>query len=308
MKVLVTWASKHGGTEGIARIVAETLEAQGVDVVARPAADVGKLEGFDAVIVGGALYANRWAHSAVRFVERHVAALRKVPVWLLSSGPLDDSADTKEIPPTEQVSVLAERIGAQAHVTFGGRLLPDTQGFPGAAMAKDHAGDWRNPERIAAWAKEVAAALPHATPRPPVDHDARNIPRLLAYGIVGWALCATTMGGLLAATSTSVALVVHAIAAPLFFGLLGWRYFRLHGARTPLQVALVWTALVAILDVIVVALAIQRSFEMFTSIVGTWLPFALIFTATWIAGWIMLVQPWTFAEADADAGSEPQQG
>lgn len=37
----------------------------------------------------------------------------------------------------------------------------------------------------------------------------------------------------------------------------------------------------------VVALFINRSLEMFTSLLGTWLPFALIFAATYLAGLII---------------------
>jgi menaquinone-dependent protoporphyrinogen oxidase len=52
-------------------------------------------------------------------VNRHVSRLRTLPVWFFSSGPLDDSADRDEIPAPAQVAVLAERIGAKGHVTFG---------------------------------------------------------------------------------------------------------------------------------------------------------------------------------------------
>jgi menaquinone-dependent protoporphyrinogen IX oxidase len=38
MRVLVTWGSKLGGTEEIARTVGAELEASGYDVVAQPAA------------------------------------------------------------------------------------------------------------------------------------------------------------------------------------------------------------------------------------------------------------------------------
>jgi menaquinone-dependent protoporphyrinogen oxidase len=44
-------------------------------------------------------------------------------------------------------------------VTFGGRLPADAKGFPASAMAKTHAGDWRDPERIRGWAAEVAMEL-----------------------------------------------------------------------------------------------------------------------------------------------------
>jgi menaquinone-dependent protoporphyrinogen oxidase len=151
MRVLVTWSSKRGGTEGIGRILAEALGTRGFDVVARPAGQLQQLDTFDAVILGGALYANCWPADVRRFVNRHVSQLRKVPVWFFSSGPLDDSADRADIPPTRQVAVLAERIGAKGHVTFGGRLERNATGFPASSMAKTGSGDWRHPERIRGW-------------------------------------------------------------------------------------------------------------------------------------------------------------
>ncbi|MGZ8814001.1 MAG: flavodoxin domain-containing protein [Mycobacterium sp.] len=111
------------------------------------AADVYDLAGFE-VIVAGALYANRWHRDARRFVKRNAAALRKLPVWLVSSGPLDESAEQSDIPATPQVRKLAAAGGARGHVTFGGRLAQDAMGFPASAMAKTNAGDWRDPEHV----------------------------------------------------------------------------------------------------------------------------------------------------------------
>ncbi|HSK01543.1 MAG TPA: flavodoxin domain-containing protein, partial [Kofleriaceae bacterium] len=89
MRILVTWGSKRGGTAGIGQIVAETLRAGGHEVIAEPARAAPAPRDVDAVIVGGALYANRWHRDARRYMERHARALRRVPVWLFSSGPLD---------------------------------------------------------------------------------------------------------------------------------------------------------------------------------------------------------------------------
>jgi len=174
MRVLVTWSSKRGGTEGIGRIVAEALGARGFDVVARPAAQLQRLDTFDAVIVGGALYANRWPADVRRFVNRHVGQLRQVPVWFFSSGPLDDSTDRGDLPASPQVAVLAERVGAKGHVTFGGRLESNVKGFPASAMAKTLSGDWRNPDRIRAWVTDLANRLPEAMPGVPIEHAARS--------------------------------------------------------------------------------------------------------------------------------------
>jgi menaquinone-dependent protoporphyrinogen oxidase len=291
MRVLVTWGSKRGGTAGIGKMVADALAANGIDVVAAPAERVASLDGFSGVIIGGALYANLWPWKARRFVSRHLAALRRVPVWLFSSGPLDDSADHGEIPPPRQVAVLAERIGAKGHMTFGGRLERNATGFPASAMAKTSSGDWRNPERIRAWAATLAAELATAAPGTPIEHPARSLSRLVAHGAVGWALCAVTMAVLLSLMDLSAALILHGLAAPVIFIVIAWNYFRAPGARDPLPTALAWTAIVLLLDLVVVAGALQRSLALFQSVAGTWLPFALIGLASWSTGVVVSMMP-----------------
>lgn len=292
MRVLVTWGSKLGGTAGIGEILAEKLRRAGFEVVARPAKEVRDLREFNAVLVGGALYANLWHRDARRFVDRHEAALRRLPVWFFSSGPLDDSAERgEEIPPTRQVRALMDRVGALGHATFGGRLSADTKGFPAEAMAKEHAGDWRNPARIGAWAEGIARGLPEAQPGTPVPVPGRSWARLVAYAALGWILCAAVMFGLLAVFSPGVATVVHAIAAPLIFIFISMRYFRPSGAREPVAAALAFTAIAALLDAIVVAALIQGSPALLLSITGFWLPLGLIFIASWVTGWIMSMGP-----------------
>lgn len=294
MRVLVAWGSKAGGTEGIAQILGEKLRAQGIEVVLQLASAVRDVRGFDGVLIGGALYANRWHRTAHRLVARNVAALRQVPVWLFSSGPLDDSADERTIPPTSEVATLMQRVGALGHITFGGRLQPDAKGFPASAMAKKHAGDWRNPERIAAWAAAIAVTLPHARPGVATDPPGGSLWRLLAYGVAGWAACGIVMGALQAVAPLWLALTVHAIAAPLIFIALSLRYFRASGAHQPLPTALAFTAIVAVLDAVVVAGLVLHSADMFATpaaIPGTWLPFALIFLATLGTGTVMAMIP-----------------
>jgi menaquinone-dependent protoporphyrinogen oxidase len=159
MKVLVTYASRLGGTQGIADQIRHELNTHGIVADARPIELVDSLAGYDAVVIGGSLYMGRWPRFGRRFVRRHAAELRQRPVWLFSSGPLDDSAETKVIPPTKPVAALMERIGARGHVTFGGRLSPDAHGFPAATMAKNHAGDWRDGDHIRAWTAELIKTL-----------------------------------------------------------------------------------------------------------------------------------------------------
>jgi menaquinone-dependent protoporphyrinogen oxidase len=291
MRVLVTWASKRGGTAGIAAMIAEALRAGGLDVTAIPVEQVTALDGFDAIVIGGALYANLWPWRARRFVNRHIDVLRTKPVWLFSSGPLDASADTTEIPPAPVVSVLAERVGAIGHATFGGRLEPAAKGFPAGAMAKSHSGDWRNADRIHAWATAIAAALPGARPGQAIERPAHSLRCLLWRPVMGWAMCATLMMLLLTALPLGWALAIHAISAPVIFTMIACAYFSNRGAREPLPTAIVWTTIVIALDAIVIAGLVQRSAAMFASIPGTWLPFLLIFVAVWATGAIMSMLP-----------------
>lgn len=48
--------------------------------------------------------------------------------------------------------------------------------------------------------------------------------------------------------------------------------------------AAAFTGFVVAVDFLLVALVILRSLDMFASPLGTWIPFALIFAATWLTG------------------------
>jgi menaquinone-dependent protoporphyrinogen oxidase len=159
MRILITYGSKRGGTEGLAQMLGDFLRDEHFEVDVRPPVAVDDLSSYDVAIVGGALYANRWHKAARRFVKRHKAELSQRPTYLFSSGPLDDKANVTDVAAVPGVSSLMKAINARGHVTFGGRLLPDAKGFPASAMAKSHSGDWRDSERVRAWAKTIAAQL-----------------------------------------------------------------------------------------------------------------------------------------------------
>ena len=107
---------------------------------------------------------------------------------------------------------------------------------------------------------------------------------VLAHAFIGWVLCAATMGIGMSLTSLNNALIIHAIAAPVFFAGISLIYFRKFNYTTPLQTAFIFIAFVVAMDFFVVAMLINRSFEMFTSLLGTWIPFTLIFISTYLTG------------------------
>ena len=60
--------------------------------------------------------------------------------------------------------------------------------------------------------------------------------------------------------------------------------FKKFAFTSPLQTAFIFLAVLIVMDVFVVAMLIEKSFAMFASPLGTWLPLALIFSSTYITG------------------------
>jgi hypothetical protein len=116
------------------------------------------------------------------------------------------------------------------------------------------------------------------------DSSSKGAFAVVAHGLFGWALCAATMGVSLKVFSLGIALTIHASVAPVLFTIVSLVYFNRPDAWPPLRTAIAFLACVVVMDVLVVALVVERSFAMFGSIPGTWLPFILIFLATWLTG------------------------
>ncbi|MEN3541120.1 flavodoxin domain-containing protein [Microbispora sp. ZYX-F-249] len=155
-RVLVAYGSRRGSTAEIAGWIGDTLRGEGLETEVADAGSVRDVTAYDAVVLGGALYAGHWHKDARRFARRHAAALSGRPVWLFSSGPLDRSADEAEIPPVPQAARAAEALRALGHRTFGGRLARDAKGFIAARIAERAGGDYRDPDGVRAWARQVA--------------------------------------------------------------------------------------------------------------------------------------------------------
>jgi len=166
-RALVVYGSKRGGTAGLAQMVGSALQDNGWEVVVQDAARTADLRGVDMVIIGGALYMNRWHKDARAFARRREPALRTIPVWLFSSGPLDNSALSGDLAPVVQVQEIARRLEARGHMTFGGRLAADAKGFGARSLAKKYAGDYRDPGQVADWVRQILHEL--APAGPPVE-------------------------------------------------------------------------------------------------------------------------------------------
>lgn len=112
----------------------------------------------------------------------------------------------------------------------------------------------------------------------------RKIAIILITGLIGWGLCGATIGIGRSVTTMENTLIIHAIAAPVIFGLLSWLYFARFHYTTPLQTAFIFLGIVMLMDAGVIAPFAEKSYAMFSSLLGTWIPFGLIFASTYVTG------------------------
>lgn len=160
MKVLVSAASKHGATAGIADAIGSTLMTRGFDVMVKEPGHVEEVHTFDAVVVGSAVYAGHWMKPAIELTERFAERFPAKPVWLFSSGPLGEPPKPTEDP--VDVAEVMEVTGARGHRVFAGKLDKATLSFPERAIVgalRAPYGDFRDWDEIRTWAEEIADSL-----------------------------------------------------------------------------------------------------------------------------------------------------
>ncbi len=109
MTVLVAAASKYGATQEIAEAIGRVLAECGVGAEVMRVEDVGDVTGYEAVVLGSAVYMGSWLEPARRFVEEHGDELAALPTWLFSSGPTGDPPRPSETMPCRSTRSWRER-------------------------------------------------------------------------------------------------------------------------------------------------------------------------------------------------------
>jgi len=157
MKVLVTAASRHSSTREIAAEIAATIRAQGIDCDHREPSDVKDLLGYDAVVLGSAIYVGQWLGDAKDFADRLASQLIERKVWLFSSGLANQPS--KEANNTPALAARMQQLGAEGHKHFPGKLdvLQLSLAERAAIMAaRGKYGDSRDMSAVRGWAMDIA--------------------------------------------------------------------------------------------------------------------------------------------------------
>lgn len=159
MKVLVTYASKHGSTAEIAEAIADRLRSRDLAVDSLPIPEEPAVEGYDAAVIGSAVYMGAWMKPATSFLDRYADALAAIPVWLFSSGPI--TGTDRDALSVKQTAAL-EAMHPRDHRIFGGVVDLSKLGFVErriVKMVKAHEADQRDWADVDAFADEIADAL-----------------------------------------------------------------------------------------------------------------------------------------------------
>lgn len=178
MRVLVSYASRHGATKGIAERIAEQLRTAGLTVDALPAGPSIKVADYDAYVIGSAAYMGHWMKEARDLVRRNGATLSRKPVWLFSSGPVGNEPtdakgrDQKVAAVPTDMAELRATVNARDHRVFFGAYERDRKPIGLAERLADRllsvmpaarnampTGDFRDWPEIEGWGAEIARDL-----------------------------------------------------------------------------------------------------------------------------------------------------
>jgi menaquinone-dependent protoporphyrinogen oxidase len=165
MRVFVVHASQFGATRGIAERITEVLGRHGLAAEMYPVTQLATLAMADAVVIGSAVHAGHWLDDATRFVYRHQDALRAMPVWLFSSGPLGDRAVKAPQADPKEVAAFRVLLEPRGVAVFPGAYDRETADFSHMGLGAKLAGrlmpegDWRDWDAIDRWADAIAESL-----------------------------------------------------------------------------------------------------------------------------------------------------
>ena len=167
LNILIAHASRRGATAEAAETVAAVLREQGMDVVVTPARKIRSVNGFDAVVLGTAIRAEKPLADAVRFVSRFNQTLSTVPtaLFVLCLTLVRDTPENRD----KVNGWIAGLVAGMRPVTvglFAGAAEKDRMGFLlGRFMEKILAnenielGDYRDWDMIRQWAGALPEAL-----------------------------------------------------------------------------------------------------------------------------------------------------
>ncbi|MCX5904931.1 MAG: hypothetical protein NTV89_16000 [Proteobacteria bacterium] len=167
-KILIAYDTKHGATSSIADQIADVLCADGFQVDLKMARNVTDVSPYHAVIAGSPIYMFNWLPGTTNFLKKYKTALADKPVALfITCTYLKDDNDTPDRrahavelyikPVMDKTGIEPISMGILSGEFQYGELYPLE--YILMKLAKFEEGDFRNWNKIEAWAHEVGLLL-----------------------------------------------------------------------------------------------------------------------------------------------------
>lgn len=163
-KILIAYASKYGSTKEVAEKVSGRLSAIGWQPTLEELKNVKSISGYDALILGAALYMYKWHKDAMNFIKKFQKELEELPVAVFALGPVKDPIDKEEWKNSRDQldKALAQYNWFKPIDTklFGGKFDPNALGsFMKFFAGKEPQSDIRDWKEIEKWSREIGKRL-----------------------------------------------------------------------------------------------------------------------------------------------------
>ena len=158
-RILIAYATQHGSTAEIAQAVGKELTASGFDVEIAEIKNITSLSGYNGIVIGAPLYMGGLMKDVSQFIGRFALELARLPVASFAVGltPVSKAAGNVDHA-MECLHTSLSPIKPVGTILFAGKLDPAGLGFIQRKMmelGKVPAGDFRDWDLIAAWAREL---------------------------------------------------------------------------------------------------------------------------------------------------------
>jgi menaquinone-dependent protoporphyrinogen oxidase len=170
MKVLVTYATAHGSTAEVGAEIGRILSEKGLVVEVVNVKEVRTVDGYDALVIGSAVHNGAWLPEFNAFLKAFADKLERVPVYLwLSCIRVLEQYGEQHVKEYYINYGLLEKLNVQDVAVFPGKLDLAASDwnerwtlaarYDGATWPSSFDGDFRDWDKIRAWANQVAAWL-----------------------------------------------------------------------------------------------------------------------------------------------------
>ncbi len=165
--ILVAYATRHSSTAAIADRISEVLYGLNHKIDLKYVENVTSIEEYDAVIVGSAIYEFNWLPVAKDFIERFKQPLAEMPVaYFFGCAALKEDTEKNQETVLIYINPVLRKYPDIVPVDigrFGGSVdfdrLNDFDAMVIRFIGVRESEDWRNWEKIGAWAEKVSGLI-----------------------------------------------------------------------------------------------------------------------------------------------------